>query len=171
MNHFTNSFFSRISLLLLLWITLGSSSLYAQTKEERLNFSIQNASLDTFVKQLEASTGFSIIYGENIHLKKPVTLNMSRKSVSEILRKAFCYRNGKHLPIKNTRSAVTLRTAFHPRHSSVPTYSNDTRGQEPPPILSDFTASHYRQGQRNSLSLISDTNSRHAGSDWRKIHY
>lgn len=65
MNHFTNSFFSRISLLLLLWITLGSSSLYAQTKEERLNFSIQNASLDTFVKQLEASTGFSIIYGEN----------------------------------------------------------------------------------------------------------
>lgn len=59
MNHFTNSFFSRISLLLLLWITLGSSSLHAQTKEERLNFSIQNASLDTFVKQWEASTGFS----------------------------------------------------------------------------------------------------------------
>ena len=115
MNHFTNSFFSRISLLLLLWITLGSSSLYAQTKEERLNFSIQNASLDTFVKQLEASTGFSIIYGENIHLKKPVTLNMSRKSVSEILRKAFENEavtfkvTGKHILLQERETPANLK--------------------------------------------------------------
>ena len=115
MNHFTNSFFSRISLLLLLWITLGSSSLYAQTKEERLNFSIQNASLDTFVKQLEASTGFSIIYGENIHLKKPVTLNMSRKSVSEILRKAFENEavtfkvTGKHILLQERGTPANLK--------------------------------------------------------------
>ena len=115
MNHFTNSFFSRISLLLLLWITLGSSSLHAQTKEERLNFSIQNASLDTFVKQLEASTGFSIIYGENIHLKKPVTLNMFRKSVSEILRKAFENEavtfkvTGKHILLQERETPANLK--------------------------------------------------------------
>lgn len=89
MNHFMYNPFFRISLILLLWMTLGNNSLDAQNKEERINFSIRNASLDTFVKQLEDSTGFSFIYGEKIQLKKPVTLNMSRRTVSEILRKAF----------------------------------------------------------------------------------
>ena len=63
MNHFMYNPFFRISLILLLWMTLGNNSLDAQNKEERINFSIRNASLDTFVKQLEDSTGFSFIYG------------------------------------------------------------------------------------------------------------
>ena len=89
MNHFMYNPFFRISLILLLWMTLGNNSLDAQNKEERINFSIRNASLDTFVKQLEDSTGFSFIYGEKIQLKKPVTLNISQRTISEILRKAF----------------------------------------------------------------------------------
>ena len=49
MNHFMYNPFFRISLILLLWMTLGNNSLDAQNKEERINFSIRNASLDTFV--------------------------------------------------------------------------------------------------------------------------
>ncbi len=79
----------RISLICLLWVIFGRTPLDAQNKDTLLNFSIQNAALDKFAKQLEDSTGFSFIYGEKIQLKKPVTLDMTQSPITDILHRAF----------------------------------------------------------------------------------
>lgn len=89
MNHFTYGPFFRISILFLLCIVLGNTSLEAQNKEDQFNFSIRDASLNQFVKQLESVSGFSFIYGEKIQLEKPVTLDIKQGSLGDILRKAF----------------------------------------------------------------------------------
>ena len=76
-------------LWVLLWMAFTAIPLSAQSGRERIDFSTQNATLDEFVKQLEASTGYSFIYGEEIQLKAPVTLKVRRQTVSEILHQAF----------------------------------------------------------------------------------
>ena len=78
-----------IKFVLLLWMVWGLVPLHGQNKEIRLNFSIQNATLDHFIKQIEDSTGFSVIYGEDVKIKHPVTLDIRQHTVSEILSKAF----------------------------------------------------------------------------------
>ena len=79
----------RISLICLLWVIFGRTPLDAQNKDTLLNFSIRNAALEKFAKQLEDSTGFSFIYGEKIQLKKPVTLDMTQSPITDILHRAF----------------------------------------------------------------------------------
>lgn len=83
------SSYPSIRLVLLLWIILKVSPLYAQEKEERLNIDIRNATLESFIRQMEDSTGYSFIYGEKIRLKHPVTIEAHQQTVSEILNKAF----------------------------------------------------------------------------------
>lgn len=51
-------------LILLLWIVFRIAPLAAQDRAARLDFQVRKATLDTFVRQLEDSTGFSFIYGE-----------------------------------------------------------------------------------------------------------
>lgn len=75
--------------ILLFWIVFRIAPLSAQDKAARLDFRIHQATLDTFVRQLEDSTGFSFIYGEQIQLKQPVTLDVRRLTVGEILQKVF----------------------------------------------------------------------------------
>nr|WP_304967824.1 TonB-dependent receptor [uncultured Parabacteroides sp.] len=75
--------------ILLLWIVFRIAPLAAQDRAARLDFRISQATLDTFVRQLEDSTGFSFIYSEKIRLRKPVTLDVSRQTIGEILQLAF----------------------------------------------------------------------------------
>ena len=53
----------RIRTVLLMCVVLLSASLHAQAqnKETRINLNIRNATLESFVKQLENATGFSFI--------------------------------------------------------------------------------------------------------------
>lgn len=57
--------------------------------QERFNFSIRNATLEVFVKQLEKVTGYSFIYGEEVHLDKQITISVHRSTIQELLQKAF----------------------------------------------------------------------------------
>ena len=50
---------------------------------------VRKATLDTFVRRLEDSTGFSFIYGEKVQLRQPVTLDVRQKTIEEILQYAF----------------------------------------------------------------------------------
>ena len=75
--------------LLSLWIVSGIAPLAAQDRAARLDFRIRQAALDTFVRQLEDSTGFSFIYGEKVRLWQPVTLDVRQKTIEEILQCAF----------------------------------------------------------------------------------
>lgn len=76
-------------------VVLLTASLHAQNKEARLNINIRNATLESFVKQLENATGFSFIYGEEVKLTRRITLDAKQQTISEILQQAF-----KNEPIK-----------------------------------------------------------------------
>lgn len=76
-------------LILLLWIVFRIAPLAAQDRAARLDFQVRQATLDAFVRQLEDSTGFSFIYSEKVRLRQPVTLDVRRKTVEEILQHAF----------------------------------------------------------------------------------
>ena len=81
----------RIRTVLLMCVVLLSASLHAQAqnKETRISLNIRNATLESFVKQLENATGFSFIYGEEVKLTHRITLEMKQKNISEILQRAF----------------------------------------------------------------------------------
>lgn len=72
----------RIRTVLLMCVVLLSSSLHApaQNKETRINLNIRNATLESFVKQLENATGFSFIYGEEVKLTHRITLEMKQRT-------------------------------------------------------------------------------------------
>ncbi len=83
--------YHHIRTVLLMCVVLLSASLHAQAqnKETRINLNIRNATLESFVKQLENATGFSFIYGEEVKLTHRITLDMKQKNISEILQRAF----------------------------------------------------------------------------------
>ena len=89
MNYYLYCLRRLFRLILLLWIVFRIAPLAAQDRAARLDFRISQATLDTFVRQLEESTGFSFIYSEKIRLRKPVTLDVSRQTIGEILQLAF----------------------------------------------------------------------------------
>ena len=74
----------RIRTVLLMCVVLLSASLHAQAqnKETRINLNIRNATLESFVKQLENATGFSFIYGEEVKLTHRITLEMKQKNLN-----------------------------------------------------------------------------------------
>ena len=80
----------RIRTVLLMCVVLLSASLHAQAqnKETRINLNIRNATLESFVKQLENATGFSFIYGEEVKLTHRITLEMKRTHNVRNIRKA-----------------------------------------------------------------------------------
>lgn len=95
MNDSTICSHHHIRVVLLMCVVLLTASLHAQNKEARLNINIRNATLESFVKQLENATGFSFIYGEEVKLSHRITLDAKQQTISEILQQAF-----KNEPIK-----------------------------------------------------------------------
>lgn len=89
MNHslFCSSHHTRS--LLLMCVVLLSTSLYGQDKTVRLNMNIRNATLDSFVKQLENATGFSFVYGEEVKVTRRIDLKVKQQNLREILKRAF----------------------------------------------------------------------------------
>lgn len=76
-------------ILLLVCVVLLSNPLHAQTKETRLSLSFHNATLEDFVRQLEKTTGFSFIYGEDVKLTRRITLEAKSQTIGKILQRAF----------------------------------------------------------------------------------
>lgn len=70
-------------------VVILTTSIYAQNKEVRLNINIRNATLESFVKQLENATGFSFVYGEEVKLTRRINLEARQQTISEILQRAF----------------------------------------------------------------------------------
>ena len=78
-----------IRAVLLVCVVLLSNSLHAQMKEKLLSLSIRNATLDSFVKQTESATDFTFIYGEDVKILRPITLEAKQQTISEILQRVF----------------------------------------------------------------------------------
>lgn len=104
-----------VRFLFLVWIVFRIAPLAAQDRAARLDFHIRQATLDAFIRQLEEATGFSFIYGEKVRLRQPVTLDVRRKTVEEILQEAFSQEpvtfkiNGTHILLEE-RPAVRKYT-------------------------------------------------------------
>lgn len=89
MNHSTICSHHHIRAMLLMCVVILTTSIYAQNKEVRLNINIRNATLESFVKQLENATGFSFVYGEEVKLTRRINLEARQQTISEILQRAF----------------------------------------------------------------------------------
>ena len=89
MRYFIHRPHRSIHFILLLWLILAVTPLFAQEKEGRFDFDFQEATLNQFVKEMEAATGYSFIYGETIRLNHPITCEIHQLSIREILQKAF----------------------------------------------------------------------------------
>lgn len=109
----------------LLWILLGVAPLYAQQKETRIDFGIQEATLETFVRQLEKATGYSLAYGEQVVLARPVTLDVRRQTVGEILSEAF---RSEAITFKITGRHILLQKSA--RRFTISGYITDDKSSE-----------------------------------------
>lgn len=57
--------------------------------QARFNIKVKDATLEDFVKQVEQTTGYSFIYGEEVRLNTLITLAARNLTINEILQKAF----------------------------------------------------------------------------------
>ncbi|WP_297642738.1 TonB-dependent receptor [uncultured Bacteroides sp.] len=95
--------FIRTLLLLCVVFLSASPTTQAQNKETRLNLNIRNATLESFIRQVENSTGFSFVYGEEVRLTHRLTLEAKQKTIAEMLELAFAGKpvrfeiSGKHI--------------------------------------------------------------------------
>lgn len=103
MNYSTICSTHHIRALLLMCVVLLSTSVPAQNKETKLTLTIRNATLESFVRQLENATGFSFVYGEEIKVYRRITLEAKGLTIAEILDRAFANEpvgyeiSGKHI--------------------------------------------------------------------------
>lgn len=89
MNYSMNCSTHHIRALLLMCVVLLSTSVPAQNKEAKLTLTIRNATLESFVRQLENATGFSFVYGEEIKVYRRITVEAKGLTIAEILDRAF----------------------------------------------------------------------------------
>lgn len=79
----------RVSMwIMLCWICFAGI-LKAQQEALRFDVSVENASLEQFVRLVEKESGYSFIYGEDVSLRQPITLSVKQQTVGEILEEAF----------------------------------------------------------------------------------
>lgn len=135
MNDSTICSHHHIRVVLLMCVVLLTASLHAQNKEARLNLTIRNATLESFVKQLENATGFSFIYGEEVKLSRRITLDAQQQTISEILQQAF-----KNEPIKFEISGKHILLHKRPMPQK--------------PVSRKFTISGYVTNGTSSETLI-----------------
>lgn len=75
--------------ILLLIIIFHTSSVMALTPNTKVTLRVKNAKLEDFLNILENSTGYSFIYGEEIKLRKRITINIDKKPLQEVLQQVF----------------------------------------------------------------------------------
>lgn len=73
--------------LILCSLFLGISSAFAQTT--RCDLNVKRATLEQFVRQLEEASGYSVIYGEEVRLKNPISVEAKEEPIRDILFQAF----------------------------------------------------------------------------------
>lgn len=78
----------RTACLLFLLLALASR-LDAQNRDVRLVLRFRNATLEEIVRTLEKSTGFTFVYGEEVRLSRPVTMDARGLTIDEVLQQAF----------------------------------------------------------------------------------
>ena len=89
MNLSTVSKAHAIRTVFLMCVALLSISLSAQSLQARLSLEVHDATLPGFVRQLENSTGFTFVYGQDVKLIHRISLKADSLTINEILQRAF----------------------------------------------------------------------------------
>lgn len=61
----------------------------AQSPDAQLTFTLHNAGLKEFIKLIENSTGYSFIYGEEVRIKRKISLNITHEPLKKVLDRVF----------------------------------------------------------------------------------
>ena len=78
-----------IRTMLLMCAALLSAPLSAQNPQARLSLEVHDATLESFVRRLENSTGFTFVYGQEVKLVRRISLKADNSTIGEILHRAF----------------------------------------------------------------------------------
>ena len=89
MQHIIKSFPHFRTWFLLCGTLLTFTSVLAQQAHDNLTFTLNNASLTDFTREIEKRTTYTFIYGEEVKMAHNITLNIRQKSVPEILQLVF----------------------------------------------------------------------------------
>lgn len=125
---------------------LITTQIYAQNAEARLSLTLRNATLKEFVKQIENSTGYSFIYGEEIIIKHKINLQVKDKPLREILDLVFkneqiSYQfTGRHILLQKKKESKTVGRKF-----TISGYVTDGTSSETL-IGTNIIESHQNQG-------------------------
>ena len=117
----SNHYYLLKKIVLLCLLTALQVSLGAQTNGKKIKVSMQDKSLEAFVKTLEKMTNCTFVYGEDVKLSHPINLKMKDATLSEIMSKAFADQpisfeiNGRYIILKKKH---TERIREKPRQSS-----------------------------------------------------
>lgn len=114
---------------------LLTTVLHAQNKEKRYTIRLSGATLNQFAKAVERITGYSFIYGEEIQLKHPVTIDAEEKTISQILNHAFANQQITHTL---TKKHIILKN----------------KTDKPKPVTRKFTISGYVTDATSAETLI-----------------
>lgn len=112
----SNSLYIKICLLICL-LTYATANV-AQNPNSQLTFTLHNASLKEFVKLIENSTGYSFVYGEEVKLRKKISLNIRKDSLHNVLDKVFSHENityqlsGRYILLKKKKEPQTESRKF-----------------------------------------------------------
>ena len=79
----------RIRAVLLVCMALTTFTLHAQNPDAPINLTLRNATLNELVSQLENSTGYTFVYGEDVKLAHRITIVVRRVTIAQLLEKAF----------------------------------------------------------------------------------
>lgn len=130
----------------LMCVVTCAANAAAQVPEARLTLTLRNASLEDFVKQIENSTGYSFIYGEEIKTKRKINLKVKQEPLRKILDQAFAHEpiqyqfNGRHILLQEKKELKPVSRKF-----TVSGYVTDGTSSETL-IGTNIIESHQLQG-------------------------
>lgn len=105
-------------LILFCLMGIAALQLTAQSAGERMSFRLKAADLKTFVRVIEERTDYKFIYGEDVSLSHPITLEAKNEVVATMLKKAFADQpvvfqmDGKHIILKKKTSPSMNKRKF-----------------------------------------------------------
>ncbi|MDR1882105.1 MAG: TonB-dependent receptor [Prevotella sp.] len=76
-------------LIFLLLRFLIAYALFAQSPDDKITVKMKQAGLKEFIKEIESQTKYRFVYGEDLILRKTITLSMKNEPLKQVLSKAF----------------------------------------------------------------------------------
>ena len=97
---------------LMLLLVFSHSFISAQTPDMPFNIYLKQASLKEFTAKIEQLSEYSFIYGEEVVLKHPITLDLKETPLTTILQTAFIKQD---ISFEITKHHIILKKTPHTR--------------------------------------------------------